>query len=282
MRDTSNQIRVPRFDPDFFILDEDKVNLDRFEKMSARHPVNILTTGNQGCGKSSLVRQFASLHKRPLATFQVGLLLESGQLFGQTRLKKGETYYREFLFPRAIQTPGCVVHLEEINRPEHPKALNMLFSILSEDRQAWTDELGHIKVADEVVFFATLNEGEEFVGTEMLDAALRDRFYVSVLDYLPLEIETKVLHLKGEIDPAEAQTIVNIANKLRTNTQEPMIVSTRHTLMIAEMVSVGAPVKDAFINSLQISKDIIESVLLSLHVELGLKETSGGKGYQLY
>ena len=273
---------VPDPEPHFFLPSDVIENLERIKTLATRHPINVLVAGKQGCGKSTMVRQFAARNNRPLATFQIGILSESGQLFGEHRLKDGETYYQEFLFPRAIQTPGCVIHLEEINRPEHPKALNMLFSILSEDRQAWTDELGHIKVADEVVFFATLNEGEEFVGTEMLDAALRDRFYVSVLDYLPLEIETKVLHLKGGIDPAEAQTIVNIANKLRTNTQEPMIVSTRHTLMIAEMVSVGAPVKDAFINSLQISKDIIESVLLSLHVELGLKETSGEKGYQLY
>lgn len=273
---------VPDPEPHFFLPSEVIENLERIKTLATKHPINILVAGKQGCGKSTMVRQFAARNNRPLATFQIGILSEPGQLFGEHRLKDGETYYQEFLFPRAIQTPGCVIHLEEINRPEHPKALNMLFSILSEDRQAWTDELGHIKVADEVVFFATLNEGEEFVGTEMLDAALRDRFYVSVLDYLPLEIETKVLQLKGGIAPADALTIVNIANKLRTNTQEPMIVSTRHTLMIAEMVSVGASVKDAFINSLQISKDIIESVLLSLHVELGLKETNREKGYQLY
>jgi nitric oxide reductase NorQ protein len=158
----------------------------------------------------------------------------------------------------------------------------MLFSVLSEDRTVWTDELGLLNVADDVVFFATLNEGEEFVGTEMLDAAMRDRFYVTVLDYLPLEVETKVLNLKGGVDEAEALTIVNVANKLRNNAQEPIVVSTRHTLMIAEMVAVGALVKDAFINSLQVSRDLIESVLLSLHVELGLKETEPAKGYQVY
>ncbi|MEZ4602919.1 MAG: AAA family ATPase [Desulfobacterales bacterium] len=74
-----------------------------------------------------MVRQFAACNNRPLATFQIGLLSEPGQLFGEHALKNGETYYRKFLFPDAIRTPGCVIHLEEINRPEHPKALNMLF-----------------------------------------------------------------------------------------------------------------------------------------------------------
>jgi nitric oxide reductase NorQ protein len=217
-----------------------------------------------------------------MAVFQIGILSEPGQLFGEHRLKDGETYYQKFLFPQAIQTRGCVIHLEEINRPENPKALNMLFSVLAEDRKVWMDELGLVKVADEVVFFATLNEGEEFVGTEMLDAALRDRFYVTMLDYLPPEVETNVLHLKTGIGKSEALTIVNISNKLRNNTQEPMVVSTRHTLMIAEMVAVGASTKDAFINSLQLSRDIIESVLLSLHVELGITETGRGNSFQNY
>ncbi|MDO8785969.1 MAG: MoxR family ATPase, partial [Syntrophales bacterium] len=263
---------IPEAEEHFFMPDYEIVNLERIEKLSQKHPVNVLVAGKQGCGKSTMVRQFAARTKRPFATFQVGILSEPGQLFGEYKLRGGETYYQKFLFPQAIQTPGCVIHLEEINRPEHPKALNMLFSILAEDRRVWTDELGLIKVAPEVVFFATLNEGEEFIGTEMLDAALRDRFYTMVLDYLPAEVETKVLELKGGISSADALTIVNIANQLRGNAQEPIVVSTRHTLMIAEMVAIGATVNEAVVNSLQVSKDVLESILLSLHIRLGLKE----------
>jgi len=275
-------IAVPKAEEHFFLKADVIENLEMIRKLSARHPVNVLVVGKQGCGKSTLVRQFAARNSRPLATFQIGILSEPGQLFGEHRLKNGETYYQEFLFPQAIQTPGCVIHLEEINRPEHPKALNMLFSVLAEDRSVWIDEMGHIKVADGVVFFATLNEGEEFVGTEMLDAALRDRFYVTTLDYLPGDVEAKVLCLKAGIDEAEALTIVNVANRLRSNKHEPMVVSTRHTLMIAEMASLGTPVKDAFIASLQMNSDILESVLLSLHLELGAREKGAGMEYLTY
>lgn len=282
MGSLGRDVIVPEPEEHFFQKTDVIENLKRIESLSIRHPVNVLVAGKQGCGKSTLVRQFAARNKRPLTTFQIGILSESGQLFGEHRLKDGETYYQEFLFPQAIQTPGCVIHLEEINRPEHPKALNMLFSVLAEDRKVWTDELGYIKVAEGVVFFATLNEGEEFIGTEILDAALRDRFYVTVLDYLPPDVETRVLHLKADIDEATALTIVNVANRLRSNTQEPMVVSTRHTLMIAEMVNVGASVKEAFIYSLQISPDVLESTLLSLHVELGMKEKENGNTYMIY
>lgn len=273
---------VPAPEEHFFLPNSVVENLERIAALSQRHPVNVLVAGKQGCGKSTLVKQFAARNRRPLATFQIGILSEPGQLFGEHRLKDGETYYQQFLFPQAIQTPGCVIHLEEINRPEHPKALNMLFSVLAEDRKVWLDELGLIRVADGVVFMATLNEGEEFVGTELLDAALRDRFYVTALDYLPADVETKVLHYKTGIPEAEALTIVNVANKLRGNSKDPMVVSTRHTLMIAEMVAVGASIEDAFIYSLQAGKDLLESILLSLHVQLGKKDARTETGYQIY
>ncbi len=273
---------IPEPEENFFLPQDVIDHMERINELSTKHPVNVLVAGKQGCGKSTLVRQFAARNKRPLATFQVGILSEPGQLFGDMRLKEGETYYQQFLFPQAIQTPRCVIHLEEINRPEHPKALNMLFSVLAEDRRVWTDELGLIKVAPEVVFFATLNEGEEFIGVEMLDAALRDRFYVTLMDYLPPEVELEVLKRKTGVEEAQAQTIVNVANQLRSNAQEPVMVSTRHTLMIAELVAIGASVREAFIYSLQVSKDILESTLLSMHLEMGLTKSDDGRIYQPY
>jgi nitric oxide reductase NorQ protein len=279
--DVSKQLKIPRLDPHFFILDEDMANLDRFAKMSEKHPVNILTTGNQGCGKSTLVRQFAHIYQRPMATFQVGLLLESGQLFGQQRLKGGETYYQEFLFPKAIQTPGCVIHLEEINRSESPHALNELFSVLSEDRSIWIDELGIVEVAPGVIFFATMNEGDEFTGTDRLDAALKDRFYRIHLEYLPHEVEKEVLVLKTGINHEKADQILKIVNRIRDNEQLDISVSIRHSLMIAELVGLGSSLREALIYSLQISKDTLESLLLAVQVETGEHRVEKGE-YVLY
>jgi len=281
MIDTANQLKIPRPDLNFFILREDMENLDRFNKMSEKHPVNILTTGNQGCGKSSLVRQFAYIYKRPIATFQVGLLLEAGQLFGQQRLKAGETYYQEFLFPKAIQTPRCVIHLEEINRSESPHALNELFSVLSEERSIWIDELGMVQVAPGVIFFATINEGEAFSGTGEMDEALKDRFYRIHLEYLPHHVEREVLILKTRIDESKADQILKIVNRIRNNDQIGMSVSIRHSLMIAELVAMGASLREAIIYSLQISKDTLESLLLSIQVETGETEADRGE-YTLY
>ena len=266
---THKDLKVPLSDEYFFAPEEVIFALEKFETISCKHPVNILVTGRQGCGKSSLVCQFAAFYNRPLAVFQMGLLSEPGQLFGEYALKGGETFYQEFLFPKAISTPRCVVHLEEINRPDHPKALNELFSVLSENRCIWVDQIGLVEVAPGVIFFATMNEGEEFTGTDSLDAALRDRFYIISLDYLPAAVEEKVLRLKAGVGEKDAGLIVRLVQKLRGNPQFPLPVSTRHSLMMAELVAAGAGVREATIYSLQVSKDVVESVLLSVHAETG-------------
>ncbi|WP_419662686.1 BssE: chaperone associated with benzylsuccinate synthase [Desulfosarcina variabilis str. Montpellier] len=265
-------LSVPEEDP-FFYIDNDTLSiLDKVDLISKRHPLNVLVAGRQGCGKSSVVRQYAAVHQKPMATFQVGILSEPGQLFGEYTLENGETRYKQFLFPQALQTPNCVIHLEEINRPENPKALNMLFSILSDDREVWMDELGLLKVADGVVFFATLNEGDEFVGTELLDPALRDRFYVILMDYLPNAVEREVLLQKTGISEEKADDVINAINLLRSRSENGLEISTRITLMIGEMVAVGASLKEAIVTSLQTTKENLESILLSLQLESGHRQ----------
>ena len=275
------QLKVPEADPYFFMPRSVIRNLERLNDLSKKHPVNVLITGRQGCGKSSLVRQFASRYSRPLAIFQVGLLTEPGQLFGQQRLKEGETYYQEFLFPMAISTPRCAIHLEEINRPEHPKALNELFSVLGEDRNIWVDELGLAEVSGEVMFFASLNEGPQFTGTEVLDAALRDRFYTIRLDYLPPATEQEVLILKTGIAEEDADKVIRVVHRLRHDPRNPISISTRHSLMVGELVASGANLREAFTYTLHISKDALESCLVALHFGSGETETEGEE-YELF
>jgi nitric oxide reductase NorQ protein len=265
-------LSVPQEDPYFYVSQDLADIFEHIHTLSKKKPVNVLISGRQGCGKSSLVRQYAAIYQQPLSTFQVGILSEPGQLFGEYALEGGETKYKQFLFPEAIQTPNCVIHLEEINRPEHPKALNMLFSLLSDSREVWLEELGQLKVAEGVVFFATLNEGEDFVGTELLDVALRDRFYFLLMDYLPNEVEKEVLRKKTGISAEQADDVMAALNFLRGHGDLGIDVSTRTALMIGDMIAVGASLRQALSASLQTSQETLESVLVGLHYNKGYTE----------
>jgi nitric oxide reductase NorQ protein len=265
-------LSVPQEDPYFYVSQDLADIFEHIHTLSKKKPVNVLISGRQGCGKSSLVRQYAAIYQQPLSTFQVGILSEPGQLFGEYALEGGETKYKQFLFPEAIQTPNCVIHLEEINRPEHPKALNMLFSLLSDSREVWLEELGQLKVAEGVVFFATLNEGEDFIGTELLDIALRDRFYFLLMDYLPNEVEKEVLVKKTGISAEQADDVMAALNFLRGHGDLGIDVSTRTALMIGDMIAVGASLRQALSVSLQTSEETLESVLVGLHYNKGYTE----------
>ena len=103
--------------------------------------VNILIGGPKGSGKSTLPYQYAAVNSLPFVVIEVGLLSEASQIFGTTILKDGRTEYQEGLFTQAITMPGCVIHLQEINRIESDKTLNALFSVLDDQqRQIWVDE----------------------------------------------------------------------------------------------------------------------------------------------
>lgn len=84
-----------------------------------------------------------------------------------------------------------------------------------------------------------------------------------------MSVEKEILVLKTGIAPSLASDILNIVSRLRSNKQTPIDISIRHSLMIAELAAVGAPLREAVIYSLQISMDVLESLLLSIHVETG-------------
>ena len=230
---------------------------------------NIIIRGPTGVGKSEMVNQFAASNKRPLATLEIGRLSESSQIFGYMDLKEGQTQYVKGLFTNAITTPNCVVHLQELNRPESDKALNAIFAVLDDAfRNVWLDEIqGYVKVAPGVTFFATLNEGYEFIGTIPLDAALENRFPFKLgIGYLPSNYEETLLILKGVVNQDQAKQIVDFVNTLRHNTQDPIHISTRDTIFIAQLVKEGLTSFQALRTVVGGDINKLESILLSTHL----------------
>ncbi len=268
MTTTQGTIEVPS--PVQFLIRDDHKRLLSYVEVQAKagKNINIQVKGPAGCGKSTLPQQYAAARGLPLAVLEVGLLSEASQIFGKVDLRDGQTVYTPGLFTKAITTPNCIVHLQELNRPESDKTLNALFSVLDPlQRRIWIDDYQRfITVAPGVVFFASLNEGYEFIGTMPVDEALEDRFQVKLrLDYLPSGAEANLLILRGGLTSDAATEIVNVANQLRTNSNEQVHVSTRNLLEIANMVKYNIPLLDALRAVVALDDDKLESILSALH-----------------
>jgi nitric oxide reductase NorQ protein len=264
----------------FFITSENKALIESIMASRARHPVNILIKGKHGLGKSELTRQMAATYKMDYVPVPINLLQESGQLMGHDEFQENQTTFVISNFVKAVRTANTLIHLEELNRPESPKALGELFPILDDSRMIIHDKIGEVKVAQGVVFIATLNEGFEYTGVDPLDEALRDRFHFIELGYLPPHEEIDLIKMRTGLAGPIVKQYVELINSLRYDGQDPIHVSTRRSLMIAELMQAGLPMQTALINSIAIDKDKLESILMRFDFSGQMGATSGkiGKG----
>lgn len=265
----STKFRIPTYSP-YTISQENASILNTVDKMRSNglRP-NILVQGKQGTGKTELVEQYAASRKLPLATLDIGRLSESSQILGRMEFHEGVgTVYIPGLFIEALQTPNCVIHLQELNRPESDVALNAIFSVLDDtQRRIWIDELQrYVEVAEGVVIFATLNEGFEFIGTMPLDLALRNRFHCKIeLGMMPEDMEVNLIIRKSGITQQQAAPIVKLANQLRNNTQDPLWVSYRDTINIGLLLKHGLPLLTAAKTTIGLNQEQAQKLSAQAH-----------------
>lgn len=265
----------------YFITAENKAVVEAIMAGKEKHPVNILIRGKHGLGKSELARQLASRYQMDYVPIPINLLQESGQLMGHDEFLNNQTTFIESNFVKAIRTPNTMIHLEELNRPESPKALGELFPLLDDSRMIVHDKLGEVRVAPGIVFVGTLNVGFEYTGIDPLDEALRDRFHYIEVGYLPPSQEAELITMRTGLPEKQSNRLVEFANSLRFDGQDPIHVSTRRMLMIAELVQAKLPMRTAIVNSIGSDKDKLESILLKFDfggqmAELGGKNAKTG------
>ncbi len=274
---------IPEKTP-FFITAENKALIESIMAGKDKHPVNILIKGKHGLGKSELARQLAATYKMQYIPIPINLLQESGQLMGHDEFVDNQTTFVESNFVKAVRTPNSVIHLEELNRPESPKALGELFPLLDDSRMIVHDKIGEVKVAKGTVFIGTLNIGFEYTGIDPLDEALRDRFHFVELGYLPPTEEANLIKMRTGLAGVPVNQLIELINSLRYDGQDPIHVSTRRILMIAELMQAGLPMQTAIVNSIGIDKDKLESILIRFDfggMSTGSKAKAGGGEYVL-
>ena len=212
-----------------------------------QNQVNTLMIGPSGSGKTELVMLACKKLGIPCRVYDMGSMYDpvSG-LLGVHRLQEGGTSTFDYAkFTQDISSPGVVL-LDELSRAP-VTTNNILFPCLDSRRQlpveiAGGNDLRAISVHEDCCFIATANVGSEYTGTMSMDRALVNRFFPVELDYMPVDAEQDVLIKRCRVTKKEATIIVSIANMVRGLYKKQELsctVSTRETLMAAELVADG-------------------------------------------
>lgn len=149
--------------------------------------------GPTGSGKTSCVKEVCSRMGIPLHVFDMGSMIDPiSNLLGVHRLEDGKSIFDYAKFTKVIQEP-CVILLDELNRSSLG-ANNVLFPCLDDRRElnveiACGKGVRSIKIHPEVTFIATANIGSEYTGTNMIDRALLNRFFL--LNLILYQIQKK-------------------------------------------------------------------------------------------
>lgn len=241
-------IFVPSPQPDFWVSERVAKELYIIGKLSDKgESINVKVLGPAGAGKTSLGWEFAASFKRPCFEVHWGMYQEPSEVWGKDRLSmETGTYYEQARYVDALETPNCVIILDEPNRC-HPEVLNTNFALWDWRRAAWVPDLKRmIRVAPGVVFFACMNEGAEYIGTNPMDRAIRERFGRTIrLSWPPLKVESRILVKRTGVEKDTADKLAKFARDVRRNPKVGCTPSTRQLLVAAQDVVEGLPIQDA-------------------------------------
>lgn len=213
---------------------------------------NTLLLGPTGTGKTDIIIRIAKLLDIELNIYDMGAMIDPlTDLLGTHRIKDGNSVFDYAKFVSDVQKP-CIILLDELSRAPL-MTNNILFPCLDHRRTlnieiAGSTDIRAVKVHPDCVFIATANIGQEYSGTNDIDAALMNRFNALQVDYLPQEIEAKILNVRTGVDVEIANKILNVANAIRNAYLTQTIskpISTRETLECAELIVDGFTLKDS-------------------------------------
>ena len=213
---------------------------------------NTLLLGPTGTGKTDIIIRIAKKLNIELNIYDMGAMIDPlTDLLGTHRIKNGNSVFDYAKFVADVQKPGIIL-LDELSRAPL-MTNNILFPCLDHRRTlnieiAGSTDVRAVKVHPDCVFIATANIGQEYSGTNDIDAALMNRFNALQVEYLPQDIEARILEIRTGIELEKANKILNVANAIRDSYLKQMIskpISTRETLECAELVVDGFTIKDA-------------------------------------
>lgn len=218
-----------------------------------QNQVNTMMVGPTGTGKTELVMLACKKLGLECHVYDMGSMYDPvAGLLGVHRLMEGGVSTFDYAkFTQDIQKPGVIL-LDELSRAPIT-TMNILFPCLDSRRTlpveiAGGEDVRSIKIHPDCCFFATANVGAEYTGTMSMDRALVNRFFPLELDYMPKEIEQRVIIERCGIDKSAAAMLVKVADNVRGMFRKQEIsaaLSTREVLLAGELVADGWSTLDA-------------------------------------
>lgn len=228
--------------------------------------LNVKVLGPAGVGKTSLGWEFAASRKKPCFEVHWGMYQEPAEVWGKDRLSMEQgTYYEQARYVDALETPGCVIINDEPNRCP-PEVLNANFSLWDWRRAAWVHDLRRmVRVAPGVVFFACMNQGAEYIGTNPMDKAIKERFGRTILlTWPPADVESQILQKRTGVAKEVADKLARFARDIRRDPKVGCKPSTRQLLVAAEDTQEGLPLQEAVMYAIinDLDEDVDRKALL--------------------
>lgn len=234
---------VPESDPGYIIPREIVEPLAvLLEVLKVDNRVNVLLTGPQGTGKTTLGEIVAEELGWNFVKFDCGMVREPSDWWNRIVAKNGSTFAIPTQLVYAITTPNTVIVLDEINRT-NPANHNAIYGLLDEKGKVWSDDLGcYVERAPGVLIIATANVGEDNIGVFPMDAALIDR--------LPFQFElsmpspatmSRIIQNRVDIPKAQADALGALTDEVA---KKVGITLTHHTgtrplIAAAKMMTCG-------------------------------------------
>jgi nitric oxide reductase NorQ protein len=260
-------IFVPPPQPNFWVSKPVAKELYIVGKMADRGEIiNVKVLGPAGVGKTTLGWEFAASRKKPCFEVHWGMYQEPSEVWGKDRLSMEQgTFYEQARYVDALETPGCVIINDEPNRCP-PEVLNANFGLWDWRRAAWVHDLRRtVKVAPGVVFFACMNLGAEYIGTNPMDKAIKERFgRTIVLTWPPQDVESQILQRRTGVSKEVADKLSRFARDIRRDPKITVRPSTRQLLVAAEDVVEGLPIQEAVMYAIinDLDEDVDRKTLL--------------------
>jgi cobaltochelatase CobS len=208
------------------ILGVGKGNIDLLKNcmMAFELSIPLYGWGHKGAGKTTTLEQICSRTGRPMLRIQHTINSEESHFVGQYVIRGGETIFQPG--PLAMAMRHGWVYLADEYDFALPSVLSVYQPVLEGKslviKEAAGTEWAVVKPHPNFRFAATGNtngSGDEsglYQGTQIQNSANYDRFGVVVkVNYMPAELEEKILQAQARIKQVDAKKLVNFAGLIR-------------------------------------------------------------------